>query len=199
MLVGGAGEGDAAELADRAAGAVAAGDPGGDELAARAVGVRERGRDAVGLLLEGDQLRAPLHGLAECAQLVAHDALVVVLAEDQDERIGRDGSPGLAQGNARHLASLRPDVGAGAALAEIERPLDDAELGVDLQRARLHAQRPRLQRRPGMAVDDERAHAAADELVGEHQPGGPGADDQNVRIHRGGALRPRLTPSTTIS
>jgi hypothetical protein len=31
-------------------------------------------------------------------------------------------------------------------------------------------------------VDDLRAHAAPAELVGEHQAGGPGADDEDVRL-----------------
>ena len=31
-----------------------------------------------------------------------------------------------------------------------------------------------------MPVDDERVHASATELIGEHQPGRAGADNQNV-------------------
>ena len=34
-----------------------------------------------------------------------------------------------------------------------------------------------------MPVDDQHAHAAPHELIGEHQPGRAGADDQNVGIH----------------
>ena len=98
--------------------------------------------------------------------------------------IRRHAAAGLAQRHARHLAALRPDVRAGALLAEFQRALDDAELRVDFQRARLHAQRPRLQRRPGMPVDDHGTHAAPRELVGEHQPGRAGADDQDVRVQR---------------
>jgi hypothetical protein len=116
-------------------------------------------------------------------QPVTEDPFVVVLAEDQHERIRRHATPGLAQRDARHLASLRPQVGTGAALAELERPLDDAEPGVDLQRARLHAKRPRLARRPGMPVDDQRTHASPSELVGQHQPGRAGSDDQDIGVH----------------
>ena len=52
---------------------------------------------------------------------------------------GVDALPGFTQWNARHLPSLRPDVCAGTTLAELQRSIDDAELRVDLQRARLHA------------------------------------------------------------
>ena len=120
---------------------------------------------------------------AELAQLLAHDPLIVVLAEDQDVGIGRHQAPGVAQRHPRHLPALRPDVGAGGDPAELQRTLDDAELWVDLQRARLHAERPRLLRRSGVAVDDAHANAAADQLVGQHQSGRAGADDQDVRIH----------------
>ena len=57
--------------------------------------------------------------------------------------------------------------------AERERSIDDADFRVDLQRARLHGDRARLLRRPGMPVDDHGAHARARELVGEHQAGRP--------------------------
>ena len=50
-----------------------------------------------------------------------------------------------------------------------------------------HPTLPFLAQGAGMAIDDENAHAAADELIGEHQPGGAGADDENVGIHRGGS------------
>jgi hypothetical protein len=42
------------------------------------------------------------------------------------------------------LASFGPDVRAAAGLAELDRLLNDSQLGVDLQRAGLHAQRAGL-------------------------------------------------------
>ncbi len=59
-----------------------------------------------------------------------------------------------------------------------------AELRVDLEGPRLHAQCARLARRSRVAVDDQRADAAPDELVREHEPGGTCADDKDVGIHR---------------
>ena len=134
-------------------------------------------------LLEGDELGVPLHRQSPVAELVAHDPLVVVLTQDENERIRSDEPAGVAERDVRHPAAFGPDIRARAALAELERAIDEAELRVDLQRARLHAQRPRLARRPGMTVDDERAHAAPAELIGEHQPGRAGTDDQNVSVH----------------
>ena len=129
------------------------------------------------------------------AQRLAQQPLVVVLAQDQEEGIGTQLAPDVTQRDARGPPALRPHVGAGRALAELERPLDDAEMRVDLERAGLHAQRPRLERRTGVPVHDQRAHASPGELVGEHEPGRARSDDQNVGIHvvRGlpGSVHPR--------
>src|SRR5262249_2849560 len=119
-----------------------------------------------------------------------------VLAEDEDERIGRRAAPGLTQRDARHAASLGPEVGPRAALAEVERPVDDPESRVDLQGPRLHAEPPRLARPPGVPVDDHRANAAPTELVGEHEPGRSGPDDQDIGVHRLLATASREVPQS---
>ena len=146
-------------------------------------GELQLGCDPVGLLCDADQFGVPLDRQAKLAQPVAHDALVVVLAEDQDVGIGRHGTSGVAERHPRHLPPLRPHVGAGGDLAKFESAIGDAELWVDLQRARLHAERPGLLRWSGVAVDDAHAHASADQLVGQHQSGRAGPDHQDVRIH----------------
>ena len=43
-----------------------------------------------------------------------------------------------------------------------------------------------------MTVDDAHADAAPDQLVGQHQSGRAGADDQDVRIHCEFPDRPSL-------
>src|SRR6266404_5635015 len=136
-----------------------------------------------GFLLEAEELGIPLYRHAPVTELVAHDPFVVVLAEDENERIRRHVLPGFAERDTRHLPPFRPNVCACSALAELERPIDDAEFRVDLHGARLHAQRSRLKRRPRMSVDDQRAYTSPTELIGEHQPGRSSADDQNVSIH----------------
>ena len=94
-----------------------------------------------------------------------------------------DGPADCAQRNACRFLSQRPDVGAGRAFAEFERAIDDAKVGINLQRARLHAQRPRLQGRPRMPVDDMYAHAPPNQLVRKHEAGRAGADDEDVSVH----------------
>jgi hypothetical protein len=36
-----------------------------------------------------------------------------------------------------------------------------------------------------MPVNNEHTHTAANELIGEHQPGWAGSDDKNIRVHLG--------------
>ncbi len=185
VLVRRAGEGDRVELADRAVRTVAAGDPRGFDLARRSVGHLQRRGDAIGALLERDQLGVPLHGAAERAQALAHDALVVVLAEDQDVRIRCDLAPGIAERYVAFQDAVGPQVCAVAGRAELERAPDDAELLVDLERACLHAERARLARGTTVAVDEQITHAASRELVRQHQSRRTGADDEDIDIHRG--------------
>src|SRR5947207_1581819 len=59
-----------------------------------------------------------------------------------------------------------------------------------------------------MPVDDLRAHAAPRELVGEHQPGRAGANDEDIGVHaglpwresstRGGCGRLRTIPKENL-
>ena len=42
---------------------------------------------------------------------------------------------------------------------------------------------PGAKRRASMPVDEHRAHTAPRELVGEHQAGRAGADDQDLGVH----------------
>src|SRR5437773_654065 len=119
-----------------------------------------------GFRLEAEELGIPLHRHAPVTKLVAHDPFVVILTEDENERIRSHALPRFAEGDTRHPSAFSPDVCARPALAELERPIDDAELRVDLQGARLHAESPGLQRRAGVPVDDQRAHASPTELIG---------------------------------
>src|SRR5439155_25242493 len=137
----------------------------GADRAGRSIRALERDRDVAGLLFEADELRVPLDRHAPVGKPVAHDSFVVVLAEDENVRIRSHAPAGVAQRDVRHHPTFRPDVGAVPPLSELERALDDPELRVDFERARLHAERPRLTRRPGVAVDDPRADAPPAELI----------------------------------
>ncbi len=133
--------------------------------------------------MDGDELGIPLHGHAPAAEVIAHDPFVVVLAQHQDKGKRAHALPDVTQRDARRPLSFRPHVGAIAAAAQLERPLSDPELRVDLERARMHRHRPRLLCRPRVPVYDHRAHAAPSELIGEHQSGRTGSHDQHIRVH----------------
>ena len=122
-----------------------------------AVGLSELRLDVIGLLLECGELGVPSDRHAELSEFRPHDALVVVLAEHQDERIGAEVLADVADRDTRLPFPVGPQIGGGGDLAERERLLDQSHPGVDLQGAGLHADRARLLRRPGMAVDDRAA------------------------------------------
>ncbi len=143
----------------------------------------------VRVLLDGRELGVPFDRDAELAQLLAHDQLVIVLAKHQDERKRAQVLADVTDRNACGPAPVCPYIAAGGAGTQRECLIDDAHLGIDFHRARLHRHRTRLLRRAGMAIDDARLHAAPGKLVGEHQAGRAGADDENVDIHRCISLR----------
>ena len=183
MFVGRAFEVDAVQIAHRAVRTITAGDPGRVDVDEPAVGLFQGRPDAARLLPQRHQFGVPLHRHVPAAQRSTEQPFVVVLPQDQQEGEWAQVAADVAQRHACPEAALRPQVGAGGALAELERLVRDAQLRVDFQRARLHAQRPGLQRRPGVPVNDLRSHAAATELVGKHQSGRSGADDQHIGLH----------------
>src|SRR5215470_9232876 len=199
VLVGSALKRDAVELAYGAARAIAARDPRRGDRPSAAVRLLERYRDAVGLLVEADQLGIPLHLHLERVQLLTHDALVVVLAEDENVRIGGRTVAGIAERHMGHPPPLRPHVGAGGGLTQLDRSIDNPEALVDFQRASLHAERACLARGPGVPVDDLGPRAPARELVGEHEAGRARADDEDVSVHSASRNSPRRSSREQIS
>ncbi len=114
---------------------------------------------------------------------VTHQPLVVILAKDQKERIRAQVASDIADRDSGGAPPFGPQIRTGRALSKLEGALDDAEMRVDLERARLHAQRSRLQSRTCMPVDDQHSDAVSRQLIREHQPGRAGSDDQNVSVH----------------
>ena len=138
-------ESNPVQFAHRAVRTVASCDPRGREFADRTVRGLEAGPDLTGILREADEFRVPLHGRAAIPQSIAEQTFVVILAKDQEKGIRAQIAPDVAQRNARCAPPLNPQIRARGALAEVERRLDDAELRIDLQSARLYAQRACLQ------------------------------------------------------
>ena len=125
------------------------------------------------------------HGTAtrQSSKPLAHEAFVVVLAEEESVRIGGGAGPASPRGTCAMWSPRSQKLAPVPSLAERERSLDDAELRVDLQGARLHAERSRLNRRAGIPVYDVYAHISPNQLIGDHEPGRASPDDQNVSIH----------------
>src|SRR6185369_8750137 len=91
-------------------------------------------------------------------------------------------TPDVTERYARDSSGFYPEIRAGSLRAEFECSLGDTEMGIDLERACLHAERFGMDRRAGVLVDDERANAATRELIGEHQPGRTRAYDEHVSM-----------------
>src|SRR5262245_40487398 len=137
----------------------------------------------IGALPEANQLGVPLDADGKITEPVAHNVLVVVLAEHQREWKWAQVLADISDRDARSPAPARPHVGGRAAGAEGERLVDDAQLCVDFERARLHRHGTRLLRRSRMPVDDAYFHTASSELIGEHQTGRARTHNQNVHVH----------------
>ncbi len=133
-----------------------------------------------GGLFKANELRVPLHVHAPLAQGFSEQPLVVVLTQDQKKRIRTQITPDVTERYACSASPFDPHVCAGRARAQLEGTLDNPEVGVDLEGARLHPEGLRLDRRAGVPVDDQRANAATPELIPEHQPGRAGTDDKHV-------------------
>ncbi len=183
MLIGRARKADIVQRAHRALCAVAACHPCRPYILDCAVLAFQRRIDALAVLLQVDKLGVPFDSAAEVSELLAHDALIVVLAEHQDEGKGCYALARIAQRHARHAPAPRPEIGTRALLAQLERALSDSKLLVDFERARLDAQSTGLARSPGMAVDDAHGDSAPLELIGKHQPGRPRAHDEHIAVH----------------
>ena len=142
VLVRRPGELDPGQVAHRAVRAVASGDPLRLDFLDRAVRALELRGDALGRLCELDELGVPLHVDAPAAEGFSEQPLVVVLAEDQEKGIRAEIAPDVAEGDARRPRPSGPEIRARGALAQLERSLDDPQVGVDLEGAGLYAERP---------------------------------------------------------
>ena len=174
---------DAVQLPHRAAGAVAAGEPGEGRLPNLPVRMPDPGDHAIAFLRQCDELGPPLDIQPVSPQRFAEETLVVVLSQDQDVRIRAHVASRLPERNPGHAAGAGPHLAARGGRAELQRTVGDLQVPVDLQGARLDSESPGLHGGTVVPVDDSRAHTAPGELVGEHQPGRPRAHDQDARVH----------------
>ena len=81
----------------------------------------------------------------------------------------------------KHDIDIHRAIGAQACGADL---LHQPHAAVDFHGARVDALHFRQECRLCYLLDQDAAHAALAEIDRERQPGGPGADDQNIAIHR---------------
>ena len=130
------------------------------------------------------ELGAPPHGHAVLGERGVEESLGLVLAQHQDVRVGAQVATDVADRYARLVLAVRPQVGTRRPGTVGHRRCGQPSLGEDLERARLHADRPCLLGGTGVTVDDEGADTAPDQVVREHQAARSCADDQYLRFHR---------------
>jgi hypothetical protein len=76
--------------------------------------------------------------------VVTHNEFVVILAEDEEKRIRSHLVSGIAQGDASAPLPTCPDVSTSALLTKLQRTVNDSQMRVNFQRARLYTERFRL-------------------------------------------------------
>lgn len=163
-------------------GAITANDVGGLAGFHRPVVMLQPRHDAVGRLVEIEQFPAPLDLNTIFGESIDQQPLVLVLRKDQNVRIRTDPSTHLAKRGASHPTPGNPQIDAGRRAAMFDDAVRDPDLPVQLQGSRLHRERPRCCRGFRRLVDDSRAHAQPGEPQPHDQAGGPGADNEDVRV-----------------
>jgi hypothetical protein len=111
--------------------------------------------------------------------------LMFVLRKDMQERIPREILAHRSEVEMDFPFALHPQIHRGNLVSCLEHRIGEIELTVKLERARMHRQRPRGGSGRGGLVDDAAGDAHLRQPQGQHQSGGPGADNQDVAFfHR---------------
>ena len=117
---------------------------------------------------------------------------MLVLRQAQHERVGAEPRAEVAEAECRDLPPASPHAELAHADPACDGGVGDAELAVELERPRVDGHRARRLARPRAPVDDPERHAEAHEPECQGEPGGTGADDEDLRLrrHQGGASAP---------
>ncbi|MNQ51970.1 hypothetical protein D3C85_659710 [compost metagenome] len=180
LLVGTAGKPGIQGLAHNRPGAVAPGQEAGLTDFLLAVGQMQRGRDAVGGLLEAGQFGVAFHRDAEGLQALDQQPFVLVLRENFQERVGCQSLADLGQWQVRHGFTLDPEVGSRHPMAVLHNRVGQPELSIQFQRPRLDSQCPGRGAWGRGLVDNPHAHAQLAQPQRQDQAGRAGADDQHI-------------------
>ena len=143
--------------------AVAADEVRGLAALLRSVGLLQPRDYAVAAIFESGQLDGTLDRHAECRKPLDQEPLVLVLREDQHVRIAADPLAHRAERHAPHALSADPEIRSDERLTALDQRVGEIDLRVELECARLHAQRARRRAWLADLVDDAHTHAEASE------------------------------------
>ncbi len=174
-----AGEAQPQALAHRAVGLVGAHQEGG-ALDALPVGGPQASGDALGVLLEPDQLHRALHRGPVAGELGGQQALGDVLGQGHEPERHVQGQ---VQVHPRDEGAVDVDELTPHRDSLVERVSEQAAALPHLQGAGLHTNGLGVLRRDGQPVDHPNAHPVADELGGRREPDRSGSDDEHVAVH----------------
>jgi hypothetical protein len=141
-------------------GAIAAREIGGLAHLVGAVATSEPRHDAGVRLLEPQELDATLDLHAGGGQALDDHALVLILGEDQHERERAQPDARAAERRACGAPPRHPQVHGVEMPAVVDQRVGEADLPIELERARLHHERPRGGTRLGGLVDDPDLNAS---------------------------------------
>ena len=164
-------------------GAVAAAEIGAVDRRGPVRRLQRRG-DAIAILHEAGDLAPPLDVQARRRELLDQDALVDVLWEGEDERIGAEAFAEVAEGEPRDGSAVSEDVEFLDLLTGGDDRVNDADLAIELQDTGVHDESARGLAGAVIAVDDADGNPETVQPQRQRQPRRSGADDKNLRIHR---------------
>src|SRR5439155_25518787 len=187
VLIGAARITDAELLAHGRARAVAAGEECG--LARRSSQMRH---DTAARFLEIEQLSLSLDAHVQLFEPLDEEALVLVLRVDEPVWIGAPAQAQLAELDVRGLPGSGPEVRCGEHQPGFDDLIGEAELAIELQRARLQRQRARSGAGLGSLIDDAGPDAEPGEPESEDEARRAGADDEHFGVHASHLYRARV-------
>src|SRR3989454_189265 len=178
VLVSAAWKADPKFLAHGGTRAIASGETFG--LARRALQTRH---DAAVHFLEVDQLGHSLDAHVQLFEPLDEEALVLVLRVDEPVGKGALARAEPAELDVRRSPASSPEVRRGEHQPRFDQLVGETELAVELQRSRLHCERPRSAAGSSGLVDDANLDPQTSKPESEHEAGGSCADDENLGVH----------------
>ena len=184
VVVGAAGETDLRKLAHGGMRTIAPGNVCGLAYLRRFIRPPQTREHAAVLFFEAHQLGLTLDSDAEFVQPADQQALVFILGKDQRVRKRAQLPTHVLKRETRLVPAGCPKICGGSLVAALDNFFRQANLAVELECARLHADRARRRLHACPLVHDAHAHAQPRQPQGQHQPGRPRAHDEHLSLAR---------------